>query len=103
MKFSRRGTFHVYIVQCKGGNYYTGSTSDLENRIRLHKAGCGAKYLKGKLPVKLVYAKKYRYYRNALRAERNIKKLTRKQKEELIRIYEESRGDIDNPKICVRN
>lgn len=93
MKFSRRGTFHVYIVQCKGGNYYTGSTGNLEKRIRLHKAGRGAKYLKGKLPVKLVYAKEYRYYKNAMRAERDTKKLTRKQKKELIRIYGKSRGD----------
>jgi len=44
--------------------------------------------LKGKRPVKLVYKKEYKYFKNALRAERNLKKLTRKQKEGLIRIYE---------------
>jgi len=43
--------------------------------------------LRGKGPVKLVYAKEYRYYKNALHAERNIKILMRSQKEELIRIY----------------
>ncbi|GAH98140.1 unnamed protein product, partial [marine sediment metagenome] len=53
-----------------------------------HNKGNGAKYLKRKLPVKLVYAKEYRYYKNALRAERKIKKFTRKQKERLIRTYE---------------
>ena len=83
----REGRFFVYILQCKDGTYYTGYTNDLENRIALHNSGNGAKYLRGKLPVKLVYAKEYHYYKNALRGERKIKKLTRKQKEKLIGIY----------------
>ncbi len=83
----REGRFYVYIVQCRDGTYYTGYTNDLENRIASHNNGNGAKYLKGKLPVKLVYSKEYHYYKNALRSERRIKKLTRKQKEKLIGIY----------------
>ncbi len=88
MKFKRKGIFHVYIVQCIDGTYYTGSTKNLEERIELHNKGNGAKYLRAKLPVKLVYAKKYSYYKNVLHAERNIKKLTREKKEVLIKIYE---------------
>ncbi len=84
----RKAQFYVYIVRCTIGTYYTGYTNDLEKRIKLHNKGNGAKYLKGKLPVKLVYAREYRYYKNALNAERNIKKLTRIEKEELVRIYE---------------
>lgn len=83
----REGRFFVYIAQCKNGTYYTGSTNNVENRVKLHNKGYGAKYLRGKLPLKLVYAKEYRYYKNALRGERNIKKMTREQKEKLIRIY----------------
>lgn len=67
--------------------YYTGSTSDLAARIKLHSQGRGARCLRGKGPVELVYAKEYVYYKNALHAERNIKKLTRNQKTELVRIY----------------
>jgi putative endonuclease len=88
MKFKRKGIFHVYIVQCIDGTYYTGSTKNLEERIKLHNKGNGSKYLRARLPVKLVYAKKHRYYKTVLNAERNIKKLTRKQIEELIMIYE---------------
>jgi putative endonuclease len=88
MKFKRKGDFCVYIVQCIDGTYYTGSTKNLEERIKLHNNGNGAKYLRARLPVKLVYAKKYRYYKNVLCAERNIKKLTREKKEDLIKIYE---------------
>ncbi|MBI5874170.1 MAG: GIY-YIG nuclease family protein [Candidatus Omnitrophica bacterium] len=82
--------FYVYIVRCTNGYYYTGYTNDLEARIKLHNSGHGAKYLRGKLPVRLAYAKEYRYYKNALIGERRIKKLTRAQKEALIRIYERS-------------
>ncbi len=87
-KTNRKGKHWVYIVQCRDGTYYTGYTKNLESRISLHNNGHGAKYLKNRLPVKLVYAKEYRYYKNALRRERNIKKLTRKQKERLIGNYE---------------
>ena len=77
----------VYLLECGDGTYYTGYTNNLETRLKLHNEGRGAKYLKGRLPVKLVYAKEYRYFRNAIHAERNVKKLTRSQKEELVRIY----------------
>jgi putative endonuclease len=80
--------FYVYIVRSADGTYYTGYTNSLEDRIKLHNKGHGAKYLRGRGPIKLVYAKEYRYYKYALHAERNLKKLTRKQKEELIRLYE---------------
>ena len=86
-KPARKSKYWVYIVQCKDGTYYTGYAKDLKKRIALHNSGNGAKYLRGKLPVKLVYAKEYRYYKNALRAERRVKKLTRAQKLKLIRIY----------------
>lgn len=88
-KIKRKDIFYVYIVRCKDGTYYTGYTNNLENRIKLHNKGDGAKYLRGKLPVKLVYAKEYKYYKNALHAERKIKKLRSWQKQELIRIYEQ--------------
>jgi putative endonuclease len=90
----REGRFFVYIVQCRDGTYYTGYTNDLKSRVTLHNSGKGAKYLKGKLPVKLVFAKEYRYYKNALKSERRIKKLTRKQKEKLIGIYANNKHEV---------
>jgi len=85
--FDRRNQYFVYIVECRNGTYYTGYTNGLERRLKEHDRGTGAKYLRGKGPVTLVYAKEFKYYKNALRAERNLKKMTRKRKEELIRIY----------------
>ena len=90
MKPKRPERFYTYIVRCANGMYYIGSTNNLEKRIERHNKGHGAKSVRGKLPIKLVYTKKYRYYKNALHAERNLKKLTRSQKEKLIRVYEKS-------------
>ena len=87
----RHGTFHVYILETKQGTYYTGYTTDLKKRVERHNNGHGAKYLKGKLPVRLVYAKKYRYYLPAVREERRIKTLPREKKEQLAREYSDKR------------
>jgi putative endonuclease len=75
----RTGKFFVYIVECKDSTYYTGSTNDIEKRIEEHNhSKRGAKYLRGRMPVELVYAKEYRYYKRAVRKEREIKRLTHK-------------------------
>jgi putative endonuclease len=90
----RKGSFFAYIVQCRDETYYTGYTQDLEERLSLHNSGKGAKYLRSKSPVKLVYTKEYRYYKNALNAERRIKELTRKQKSKLVKSYAENKRKI---------
>ena len=72
------------MVQCKYGTYYAGWTNDLSKRISAHNAGKGAKYLRGKGPVKLIYKKKFTTAKKAQDHERFIKKLTRQQKEALV-------------------
>ena len=89
--FKREGTYFVYMVECSDGTYYTGYTNDLEKRIKEHNSSKrGAKYLRRKRPVKLVYAKEYKYYKRAVNKERAIKKLTHKEKWELVNVYERS-------------
>ena len=84
-KIKRKDRFFIYIVQCKNGTYYTGYTNNLEKRIKEHNyTKRGAKYLRGKLPAKLVWCKEYKYLCYAMRAERKIKQLTRLQKEKLV-------------------
>ena len=78
-------TFWVYILECRGGTYYCGQTSRLPERILEHMAGKGAKYTRGKrMPCKLCYAKDYPTRGEAMKRERQIKRMSRKQKEELI-------------------
>ena len=83
----RHGRFFVYMVECRDGTYYTGYTNDLWERLKLHNSGNGAKFLRGRGPVQLVYAKEYRYYKNALRAEEYLKRQTRRYKDELIQAH----------------
>ena len=93
-KFRREGEFYVYIVECADGTYYTGYTNDLEKRLKEHNDGKrGAKYLRGKIPVKLAYAKEYKYYKNAVHAEIDIKKRTRREKIAMIEVYQKNRDD----------
>jgi putative endonuclease len=73
------------MLECKYGTYYAGWTNDLDKRIAAHNEGKGAKYLRGKGPVKLVYQKKFRTVKNAQAHERFLKGLTRVEKESLVR------------------
>jgi putative endonuclease len=85
--FQRRGAFHVYMLECKDGSYYTGYTNDLERRIALHNKGGGSKYVKTRLPAKLVFCKPYKYFKLAILEERRMKKLSRDQKELIVKGY----------------
>ena len=74
----------MYIVKCANGTYYTGYTSDLDKRIKLHNSGKGAKYTRGRGPLNLVWKKEYKYYKRAVNEEIRIKTLSKKEKEKLI-------------------
>ena len=70
----------VYIVACADGSLYTGISTDLERRVKEHNSKTGAKALKGKLPVILVYLETFRNRSEASVREMSIKKLNRTQK-----------------------
>jgi putative endonuclease len=76
----------VYIVRCSDGALYTGVATDVRRRIAEHAQnnGRGAKYLRGKGPLQLVFARALGSRDLALRVESQIKKLPKVQKEELI-------------------
>jgi putative endonuclease len=78
------GPYWTYMVECKYGTYYAGWTNDLKKRIAAHNNGTGAKYLRGKGPVKLVYKKKFSTVQKAQAQERFIKSLSRLEKEALL-------------------
>ena len=74
----------TYMLKCSDGTLYTGWTNNLEKRLKEHNAGQGAKYTRGRRPVKLVYTEIHDTKRDAMQREAQIKKLTRKEKEALI-------------------
>ena len=75
---------YIYILECSNGTYYTGWTTDLEERIKKHNAKKASKYTRIFTPVKLVYFEEKEDKASCLKREYEIKKLTRSQKEELI-------------------
>ena len=77
-------SYWVYMLRCRDGSLYTGSTTDVERRCALHNAGKGAKYTRSRLPVELVYREEASDWSAALRREAAIKHLSRAQKLELI-------------------
>ena len=76
---------YVYIVECSDGTFYTGYTKNIQRRINEHNFGSrSAKYTRSRRPVKLLYSEEYDNVSDALKREYQIKKLSRKQKRELI-------------------
>lgn len=82
----RNRKYYVYIIECSDQTFYTGYTVDLERRIKSHNQGNGAKYTRGRIPVKLRYYEEFHDRSCALKREWALKKLTRKQKKKLIEL-----------------
>ena len=76
---------YTYIVKCSDGTFYTGWTNDLTRRMEAHNQGRGAKYTKARRPVTLFYYETFETKEEAMKREYAIKRLSRKEKEELIR------------------
>lgn len=77
--------YYVYILLCSDGTLYTGSTNNIEKRIRAHNSGKNAaKYTKARRPVVLQYSESFETKGDALSREYEIKKLTKAQKLMLI-------------------
>jgi putative endonuclease len=74
----------MYILLCSNGTYYTGSTIDLQNRIKEHELGKGANHTKKHLPIELVYFEEYVKVSDAFKREKQVQKWRREKKEALI-------------------
>ena len=79
----------TYILLCSNGEYYVGSTTDMENRLNEHQKGRGCGFTKVHLPVKLVYTEEYQTIEQAYKRERQLHGWSRAKKEALIN------GDIE--------
>lgn len=75
----------MYILECADGSYYTGSTIDLDRRLRHHQNGEGANHTKKKLPVELVYYEEFERIDKAFYREKQVQGWSRKKKEALIK------------------
>jgi putative endonuclease len=71
---------YVYILRCRDDSLYTGIAKDVSKRLMMHCTGKGAKYTAIRLPVELVWQCEVPTWSDAMREERRIKRLSRKQK-----------------------
>ena len=76
--------WHVYILECADGSFYTGIAKDVAARMAQHSSGTGAKYTKGRGPFALRLEESYATKSEALKRELAIKALSRDQKLQLI-------------------
>lgn len=75
---------YAYMVRCADGSFYCGYTNNLDNRIKTHNLGKGAKYTRSRLPVELVYYEIFDSKEEAMSREWHLKRLTHAKKEKLL-------------------
>ena len=75
---------YTYILECSDGTLYTGWTNNLEQRLKAHNSGKGAKYTRSRIPVTLAYYEAYLTQQQAMSREQFIKHLSRQEKLNLI-------------------
>ena len=77
--------FSLYILRCADGSLYTGIATDVDKRLAEHVSGIrGAKYLRGRGPLELVFSAAAGDRAAASRLEYRVKQLTRAQKLQLV-------------------
>ena len=76
--------YYTYIILTEKDTLYCGYTDDVEKRYQAHLTGKGAKYTKAFKPKELVFVKEFSTKSEAQKEEYRIKKLSRKEKMQLI-------------------
>ena len=78
--------WHLYLIRTGDGSLYAGITTDIARRFSEHQAGRGrcARYLRGRVPLELVYKRRLGNRSLALKAERRIKKLPKTETERIV-------------------
>lgn len=74
----------VYMIRCGDGSLYAGITNDLPRRLAQHRSGKGAKFTRGRGFLTIAWTKRIANKSLALQEEIRLKKLSKKEKEELV-------------------
>jgi putative endonuclease len=74
------GVWFVYIAECSDGTLYIGIARDVLARLAAHDAGRGARYTRGRGPLRLLTKRRCRTHGDALRFELALKRLPRGEK-----------------------
>ncbi|HIJ95575.1 MAG TPA: GIY-YIG nuclease family protein [Desulfuromonadales bacterium] len=71
----------LYMILCSDDSLYTGITTDVERRFRQHADGFGAKYFRGRQPLRIVYMEDGHNRSSASSREYQIKQMTKAEKQ----------------------
>ena len=74
----------TYLLRCVDGTLYCGWTNNMEKRLAAHNAGTGSRYTASRRPVALAYLEPCETRQEAMRREAAIKRMTRREKLEMI-------------------
>ena len=80
---------YVYLLRLSDDSLYCGMTKDLDRRLREHREGRGSKYVKGRLPLELVYYEERDSVSDAMSRESDIKSWNKERKERLVKEFEQ--------------
>ena len=94
MSLQNTDSWWLYIVQTRLGHWYTGVSNDVGKRFAAHQNGKGAKNLKGKGPLTLVFAMPVGSRSEACKLESQVKKLKRPAKERFTREHPNHRSSV---------
>jgi len=79
-----RDGWWVYLLVCADGTFYCGVTTDVARRLAAHEAGRGARYTRGRQPLRVVWVEPAPTRSAALRRERQVKHWPPQRKEALV-------------------
>jgi len=72
------------LLECADGTYYVGVATDLKDRLLQHNKGQGARYTRGRRPVRLVWSQSCANYAEARALEARLKRWSREKKKQLV-------------------
>ena len=83
-------SWQVYIIEASDSKLYTGITTNIELRWQQHVSGKGAKFFRGRKPVRLCYVEHQLDRSHASKREAEIKQWTRAEKLNLIKAWNDT-------------
>jgi putative endonuclease len=79
---------YTYMLQCADGTYYTGWTVDLNQRLKAHNDGTGARYTRCRRPVRLMYWEEQPDRSTAQRREASLRCLRKSVKDQMVTTFQ---------------
>ena len=77
-------THYFYLARCADDSLYAGTCIDIKEREAKHNSGKGAKYTRGRGPIKIIYREEFSSLSDARKREAEVKKWKREEKEKLL-------------------